>query len=324
MATAVTKLELMPDEVGQIRSLLSQIKSDRGLLNQFRFLEEAVILAQELPKRIRHAFYRFKREEEASVLLIPDNPVLPGGPGPSPSDYPEIDPGYELNDLHLLQGLYGSLVGEAMGFTSQRNGSIYNNLIPRPDHELRGNSSAGSRIAFGFHTEDAFHPARPDYISLACMRNLERVATTVSCIDGVVLTDQQRDALFQPSFKISHNPIHATSGVVIEEAQAILFGHPEKPYVRINAADLTLDSYQGIERSALERLLDHFTSNRLSITLRSRDVVFIDNYRCVHSRDAFQALYGPNARWLSRVVFTNDFRKSRALRQTQLDRTIAA
>lgn len=324
MTTAVTQIELMPEEASQIRSLLAEIRSDQRLLNQHCFLEEATVFAQEMPKRIRQAFYRFKREEQAPVLLVRDNPVLAEGPGPTPLGYPEMEPGYDLNDLQLLQGLYGSLLGEAIGFTSQRQGSVYNNIIPRREHEVMGNSSAGSRLAFGFHTEDAFHPSRPDYISLACMRNVERVTTTISCVDGVALTDEERDTLFQPRFRIAHNPIHETSGVVNEEAQAILFGCADKPYVRINTTLLKLEDYGGLERRALEKLLDHFVSNRISITLQARDCVFIDNYRCVHAREAFKARYGPGARWLSRVVFTNDLRKSRTLRQSQFSRAIAA
>jgi hypothetical protein len=324
MATVVKQLMLMSDEASRIRSLLAEIKSDGRLLNQYCFLEEATTAAHELPKRIRREFYRFKRDEQGAALLVRNNPVLENGPGPTPSDYPETVSEYQLNDLQLLQGLYGSLLGEAIGFTSQRGGSIYNNIVPRREQEASGNSSAGSRLVFGFHTEDAFHPARPDYISLACMRNVERAATTISCIDGVELTEVERYALFKPNFRIIHNPIHATSGVINEEAQSILFGNVEKPYVRINAATLSLSDYTGLERRALEKLLHHFVSNCVSIRLRSRDCLFIDNYRSVHSRDSFKPRYGSNARWLSRVVFTVDLRKSRALRLSQLDRAIAA
>lgn len=324
MTTTVTQIEVMPDEARVIRSLLDEVRTFRQMLNQDVFFEHAAVIAHELPKRIRQEFYSFKREEAASALLVRYNPVLAGGPGPTPSDYGELSPDYELNDLQLLQGLYGSLLGEAVGFTSQRNGSLYTSIIPRREHEGRGNSSAGSRLTFGFHTEDAFHPARADYVSLACMRNIERAATTLSCVDDVVLTEEERDALFQPRFQIGHNPIHSTSGVVAEEKQAILFGHPDRPYVRINAAMLAVEDYKGVERRALEKLLDYFVSNRASVTLEPRDCLFIDNYRCVHSRDAFEARYGPDARWLSRVVFACDLRKSRALRLNQLSRAIAA
>ncbi len=322
--TTVLHLEVTDPEAARIRALLAEITADRALLDQHAFLEHAHLFAQELPRRIRQTFYRFKREEAAPILHVTNNPTLAGGPGPTPAGYVETEPGYQLNDAQILHGLYGSLLGEGIGFTSQRNGSVYNTIIPKPELEATANSSSGSRYDFGFHVEDAFHPARADFIGLVCMRNDEGAATTVSCIDGIELTPQQRDVLFEKRFRIRHNPIHATSGLVAEERQEVLFGHPDRPYVRINAAALELAEYDALERAALENVLDHFERNKTAIVLRSRDCIYIDNFRCVHARDAYQARFGPGARWLSRVVFTSDLRKSRALRENLLTRAIAA
>ncbi len=324
MTTDMIRLEITNTEAASIRSLLDAIKADRRNLNQYHFLDQATLFAQELPRRLRETFYRFKREEGAPILLVRNNPVLAQGPGPTPSRHIELDADYELNDANLLHGLYGSLLGEAIGYTSQRDGSVYNNIIALPDYQKLPNSSGGSTYDFGFHVEDAFHPARSDFIGLACMRNNEGAATTISCIEGINLSDAEQQVLFQPRFRISHNPIHATSGVVKEEGQEILFGHPGRPYVRINAATLKLNEYSGLERQALEKVLDHFNRNKVSVVLQSRDCIYIDNYRCVHARDSFKAQFGPEARWLVRVVFTCDLRKSQAMRKTRATRAIAA
>ncbi|WP_192881045.1 MULTISPECIES: hypothetical protein [unclassified Photorhabdus] len=82
-----------------------------------------------------------------------------------------------------------------MGFTSQRNGSIYNNIIPFEELQNVPNSSSGSNKDFGFHVEDAFHPARAEFLGLVCMRNEERAPTTISCIDGIELTDKEKELL---------------------------------------------------------------------------------------------------------------------------------
>lgn len=324
MTTSFIRVQPNESEKRSIRALLDDLISDNRMLRQEKLLEHAPIAAQELPRRIREVFHHFKRNEEEPVLLVTDNPVLLGNSEPTPECYPELDVDYKLNDAQVLHGLYGSLLGEAVGFTSQRNGSVYNNIIPLTSHLSISNSSSGSKFDFGFHVEDAFHPARADYIGLVCMRNEERAATTVSCIDGVPLTQEETAILFEPRFRINHNPIHSTSDVVRETAQPILFGHPDRPYVRINVAALCIDEYTGLERQALDKLIEYFTQNRLAVTLRSRDCIYIDNYRCVHARDAYNAFFGPNARWLSRVVFTNDLRKSRPLRASVRARAIAA
>lgn len=246
------------------------------------------------------------------------------GAGPTPSHYIELDKNYQLNDAKILHGLYGSLLGEGIGFTSQRKGSIYNNIIALRELQSVPNSSSGSTYDFGFHVEDAFHPTRAEYFGLVCMRNEEQVATIVSCIDGIELTPEERDILFQDRFNIAHNPIHDTTDVISENRQAIFFGHPERPYVRINAAALNIEEYDGLERQAITKVLKYFEKNRVEIVLKSTDCVYIDNYRCVHARNAYQALYGPNTRWLARVVFTSDLKKSRPFRSSTEARSLIA
>ncbi|MGN8275390.1 TauD/TfdA family dioxygenase [Pseudomonas sp. SMN5] len=324
MTTKIQKIILEAQEKIQIRSLLDEIIKDPALTNQYNFMEKATLYAHELPRRVREEFYDFKRSEVAAALLVSGNPVLAEGAGPSPSRYIELDEDYRLNDAKVLHGLYGSLLGEGIGFTSQRNGSLFNNIVPLEEHRKTSNSSGGSVLDFGFHVEDAFHPARAEYLGLVCMRNDERAATIISCIDNIKLSTEEKQVLFKPNFKISHNPIHNTSDIIEETSQAILFGHKNAPYVKINAAALNIDEYSGIERQALEKLLDHFTRNRVAVVLEAKDCIYIDNYRCVHARDSFKANYGDGARWLARVVFASSLRKSREMRSTIHTRAISA
>jgi len=123
MVTSVKRILLSRAEHVQVRSLLDEILREPEMSNQYSFMEKAALYAHELPRGIREAFYDFKRNEEDSALLVVGNPVLAGGPGPTPSRYVELDENYRLNDAEILHGLYGALLGEAIGFTSQRNGS---------------------------------------------------------------------------------------------------------------------------------------------------------------------------------------------------------
>lgn len=324
MSTSITELQVTPEEAIQIRALLDDILSDEQMTDQHYFVERAHVLAQELPRRVREEFYRFNRQESASALYVTGSPVLADGPGPTPVRYVEEEPGYRLDDAQILHGLYGSLLGEPVGFVSQRKGSIYNTITPMPHLAATANSSSGSKFDFGFHVEDAFHPTRAEFIGLACMRNEEKAPTTIASVDGIELTPEETQVLFEPRFNIGHNPIHSTSGVVEENRQPILFGRPDRPYVKVNFATVRLDDYEGVERTALEKLKTHFERNHEALILRTGDFVYIDNYRCAHARDAFDPLPPGQARWLVRVVFTSDLRKSRGLRDSTLTRAIAA
>ncbi|MDH6576655.1 TauD/TfdA family dioxygenase [Kitasatospora sp. MAP5-34] len=324
MSTVIRELAITAEESGQIRTHLDAIMADDRMPDPNYFVEHSHVLAQELPRRVREAFYTFGRCEVTSALHVTGNPVLRDGPGPTPVTYVEEEPGYRLNDAQILHGLYGSLLGEPVGFTSQRKGSIFNTITPMPSLSGVANSSSGSMFDFGFHIEDAFHPTRAEFIGLACMRNDERAATTISNVDGVELTEEELDALFEPQFVIGHNPIHSTSGVISEEKLSVFFGPRERPYVRINFATLKVEDYDGVPRRALEKVRQHFEDNRAQLVLQAGDFVYIDNFRCAHARDAFDPLPPGKARWLSRVVFATDLRKSRELRGSTVTRAIAA
>ncbi|GAA1501307.1 clavaminate synthase family protein [Kitasatospora kazusensis] len=324
MSTVIRELAVTAEESVQIRALLDHITADDRMPDPNYFVEHSHVLAQELPRRIRESFYTFSRCEITSALHVTGSPVLAKGPGPTPVTYVEEEPGYRLNDAQLLHGLYGSLLGEPVGFTSQRKGSIFNTITPMPSLSGVANSSSGSMFDFGFHIEDAFHPVRAEFIGLACMRNDERAATTISSVDGVDLTEEELHALFEPQFVIGHNPIHSTSGVVAEDKLSVLFGPTDRPYVRINFATLKVEDYDGVPRRALEKLRTHFEQNRAQLVLQGGDFVYIDNFRCAHARDAFDPLPPGQARWLSRVVFATDLRKSRAMREGTINRAIAA
>ena len=89
MATVAKRIALTTHEKQQIRGLLNEIIKQPEMTNQYRFMEKAVLYAQELPRSIREEFYNFKRTEAYSALLVSNNPVLTDGAGPTPSSHME-------------------------------------------------------------------------------------------------------------------------------------------------------------------------------------------------------------------------------------------
>lgn len=324
--TSIHQLALTKGEASEVRALLDGLSTDPKLTEQYALLDQAHVLSHGLPSRVRRTFYEFKRYEKDSVLYVTGSPVLAEGPGPTPTTYVEEQPGFKLNDAQILHALYGSLLGEAIGYTSQRGGSCFNSIVPIPDLAEIPNSSSGSAHDFGFHIEDAFHPTRPDFLGLACMRNDEKAGTTVSSIDGVaeVLNADEIEFLFEPRFKIGHNPIHYTTGVVIEERQPVFFGRKDRPYVRVNFAALDWSALMGWERAVLTKLLAHFEARKVTLTLGSGDYVYVNNYTTAHARDAYQPLPPGESRWLSRLCFASDLRQSSARRESVTSRAISA
>lgn len=324
MTTEILEIKLTTEEFCSVSNLLDSVMNNEQFLNQNTFLETAVLFSHELPRRIREKFYTYKRYEREPILLIKGNPIAESDIGHTPSNYVELNDNFKLNRAQILHGLYGCLLGEPIGFSSQRKGSLYNNIIPLKEYEDVKNSSSGFKYEFGFHVEDAFHPARPDYLGLVCMRNEECAKTIVSCIDGIDLPEDMRDILFEYRYVNKHNVIHDTTGIINEEKQEIFFGNKLYPYLRINIATLNIEDYSEEEQVAIKKVVEHLNLNKVSVVLEPGDCVYIDNFRCVHARDPYNPDFGNNARWLSRLEFTNDLRKSQVFRKNKSSRVIEA
>jgi hypothetical protein len=65
---------------------------------------------------------------------------------------------------------------------------------------------------------------------------------------------------------------------------------------------------------ALDTLMTSVGAGLKGFALAPGDLCFIDNYKVVHGRSAFQARYDGTDRWLRRLNITRDLRKSRDLR----------
>jgi hypothetical protein len=324
--TNVHTYELSVKESTHARDLIDRITSQEGMRDPEKFLASAYVMAHELPRSVRSAFYDFKRAERHSALLIRHTPELATDLGPTPISYVEQEPGFELNDWQILHGLFASLLGEPFGYTSQRGGACYNSIIPRQELADVPNSSSGFKNDFGWHIEDAFDSLRPDYLGLACMRNDEKAGTSISSIDGIenTLDGDEIRFLFERRFNIRHNPIHSTTGVVNEEQQPVFFGHPDRPYVRVNFANLAWSSLLGMEKTILAKLQDHFENNKVTLELKAGDMVYIDNYTTPHARDAYVPLPPGESRWLSRLCVMSDLRASSHRRPSVASRAIQA
>ncbi len=289
-----------------IRDLLNRIIGDSSNTEEHTFLESAAILASELPRSIRECIYDFKLWESSAALLITRNPISSQDIGPTPDSHWRPGEKRPLGVAQILHGLYSSLLGEPFGFETQQYGRIFNDLIPLKG--MPSNSSSGSGD-IGLHTEDCFQPFMPDYLGLMCLRNEQRAKTTVSSIWNVELPEEIRRVLWEERFAPKLSIINSTEAVA---KRSVLFGDPAQPYMRFGSIDYeTCDLEATAAMRFLATLLER---NRQTITLNQGDCLYVDNYYAVHGRAAYQAEYGANGRWFSRLVMARDLRKTRTFR----------
>ncbi|GHF94810.1 MULTISPECIES: guanitoxin biosynthesis L-enduracididine beta-hydroxylase GntD [Amycolatopsis] len=339
------RLNLHPEDVEAIWSVVDDLARRYDTVESAEFQSEARLHADELPRRVRRRLHEFRLTEPAGVFVVSGLPVADAELGPTPShwkDKPAVVPTLRYDIAFFL---IAQLLGEPIGWATQQDGRIMHDIFPIREHEQE-QIGWGSGELLTWHTEDAFHPLRTDYLGLMCLRNPDGVETTVADIADVRIDDDLRKVLSEPRFAILPDNSHraenrgdpaAGDGKIEDlrrrsaerveralsdpEPVAILFGSPDSPY-------LVVDPYymQGVlgpeEQQALDRFSAAVDAAMSGVVLSPGEICFIDNYRVVHGRKPFRARFDGTDRWLRRLNVARDLRKSREFRLSADHRVI--
>ncbi|HYC28611.1 MAG TPA: TauD/TfdA family dioxygenase, partial [Chitinophagaceae bacterium] len=138
----------------------------------------------------------------------------------------------------------------------------------------------------------------------------------------IQIDDVIKKILFGPRF-IFHVDKNFQNGL-FENArpEPVLFGDYDSPYVKIDPSFMEAVPGDEDASKALQQITAAFRRSMHEVSLQQGDILFIDNYRVVHGRKAFQPRFDGTDRWLKRVNVTVDLRKSRALRKAHNSRII--
>ena len=338
------RLTLAKQEIDQITGLITEIKQRfRDTENQ-EFLDEVGLYAHQLPYRVRRHMVRFKLGHFPEGLCclsgfaIDDEKL-----GATPSHW--LDRSDEVSTLEerILLFMCASLLGEVFGWSTQQNGHIIHDVFPikQYEHEQLGFSS---KEPLTWHTEDAFHDYRPDYLALMCLRNPDSVGTYCGKPDYASLTDEQRSYLFGQHYTIKPDNSHLSVNNFHSDTQSaaeletsfrdieqmvsapkklsVLFGHPDDPYLRIDPYFMAR-AEDPKAQEALEALIRLIDDSYREYPLQQGDIVMINNLRVVHGRRSFAARYDGTDRWLKRLLISRDLGKSRDRRAHDYSRIIA-
>jgi L-asparagine oxygenase len=172
-----------------------------------------------------------------------------------------------------------------------------------------------------FHTETAFHPHRPRYLALFCLRGNTEARTTMASIFDIIdaLPDATRqptvEAMFESRFRTSIDASFLAPGRTDElgEPHALLSGTLDEPTFVFDA-DLTVGIDVNAERiiHAIKTAISEATT---SVVLSPGDLLVIDNNRAVHGRSPFTARFDGTDRWLQRAFIVSDLAPSAADRR---------
>jgi Fe(II)/alpha-ketoglutarate-dependent arginine beta-hydroxylase len=332
-------LSLSAHEIAAVQALTQEIALEHKSVEEAEFIRRATVYAHELPRRVRQFLSDFKLQEPVcGVCLISGYPIDNTRIGKTPEHWKwKLDAATSLQE-QIMFVLYGCLLGDPFAWATQQDGYLMHDVFP-----IEGNKydqlGSGSEQLLWWHTEDAFHPHRADYLGLMCLRNPDRVATTIGALDVSRLSEEQLDILFQPRYHIKPDESHSEknesdlhkqgrenggNGILDSAYEKIrklnstppqvpmLFGNRRAPYTCLDPYfTKPLDDEAGAALNALAQTID---DNLQEVVLQPGDCFFIDNYRIVHGRKAFKARYDGTDRWLKRLNLTRDLRKSHSTR----------
>jgi Fe(II)/alpha-ketoglutarate-dependent arginine beta-hydroxylase len=339
------QIQLHADELATIDLLVTELSTQFQTVESADFQHEAALAAASLPRRVRAVIEDYAAAESDAVLVVSGLPVADGEIGPTPQERRSTPVPSPTLACDIAFYLTAVLLGVPIGWATQQDGRLMHDIYPVRAHEHE-QIGWGSAEELAWHTEDAFHSLRPDYLGLMCLRNPDEVVTTVAELRDVEIEPQLRDFLSQPRFRIAPDDAHRLRNAksaadtdpravalrrrsfeLVErlakdpEPVAVLFGGDSTPYLRIDPFYM-----QGRQGEREQRALDQFAAALdaavSGVALRPGDICFIDNYRAVHGRKAFHARFDANDRWLRRLNVTTDLRKSRAHRISANSRVI--
>lgn len=294
--------------------MYSDLFTDDEALVRFA-TEQSELLPLGLRDRVKQ--FRTSAQPSGSLLLrglpIGELPLTP----PEPTA-----PTNKSTATELLLLSVATLLGDPVGYQPEHGGDVVQNIVP-----VRASSacqtSTSSKVNLMFHTEAAFHPHRPKYLLLLCLRGDPKARTTVASVHAALphLDPSVIKVLFEPRFRcaVDESYLHGRSNA-LGAPIAVLSGTPINPSMVFDE-----DLMVGIDDEAdlaLHLLGEALSAHHDGVVLESGDLVIIDNDMVVHGRSPFTPRFDGTDRWLQRAFVVTDVAASAGERTGRMITTV--
>jgi hypothetical protein len=146
------------------------------------FFDAAEIAEGALPESARAAFATLRRGSVDAVVVrgLPCDT----DPGPTPRKLGETSSGPRRG--HSWVAMAVRRLGHEFSYAMEKKGALVHHIHPTKEMAM-SQSNASWQVDLSMHTENAFHPLRPDFVLLYCVRAPENApATRLAPIDDVV------------------------------------------------------------------------------------------------------------------------------------------
>lgn len=339
------RLALSAADNRALEPVLAELANEFDTIENPELMRQAHRLAGALPAQLVQFLEDFRLREPAALCLVSGLEISEERLGATPGHWRDSQYGSPAFPQEIFFLLCASVLGDVFGWATQQDGRIMHDVLPIEGHELIEIGS-NSLQHLSWHTEDAFHPCRGDYVALMCLKNPDSVATVMCDAADIDWSAADVEALFEAEFTQlpdnSHqaqNAAQSTGDPTIDRLRArsfrliqswnehpvkrpVLFGDRHDPYMALDPYHMKTDDWPPRSLRAFQGLCDQIEASMKDVRLQPGDIAFIDNYRAVHGRKSFRARYDGTDRWLKRLNITRNLRQSRAWRPAADNRII--
>ena len=197
-------------------------------------------------------------------------------------------------------------LGQPVGYLAELNGRVVQDIVPTRSGS-RAQVSTSSRVRLDWHTEAAFHPHRPRYLVLACLRGDPEAATLLCSVRHLVQVLGREDvsALREPRYRTAVDESYLSRRAGRSSRPGpVVRGPVGGERLWFDADLMTADTDR--HARALAALRTAVDEHHTRVTLRHGDVLVVDNDLAVHGRSAFEPRWDGTDRWLQRTFVVAD------------------
>jgi L-asparagine oxygenase len=273
-------------------------------------LEEANYARAYLDPEVVAAFWKFKRDQFTDanylgVLIVSDLEIGELPPTPLSTSFEKFDFTSEATLLAIAQ-----CFGEPVGYAPEMQGHIVQDIFPIPGRETEQISTSSETLLL-LHTESSFHPHRPKYLFLLCLRGDENAKTVYVPIRSVLnkLDKETLQILRRDEFTFEIDASFLEGGAKATTLTMPILSGTDLEF------NFTYDEYFTKATTpeawvALQKLKDEIQNNVQYHTLKAGQMMVIDNERVIHGRTSFTPRYDGTDRWLQRTSVVTDLSRS--------------
>lgn len=333
--------KFIKNELDEIQVIIGDLAQKYDSVESQEFIEECTLQANRLPYRIRKILYDFRNQKtNPGFLLFEGFQIDDAKISATPAHWDTAWSNPNILREEIFQCLICSGLGDLFGWLTQENGRFLRNIVPieaDKDEQLGGSSS----VELLWHVEEAFHPQRADMMTIMCYRNNEKAGTNVCSLTQMDIPQEVFNILSQPRFTIEPDKSHFLQNNKsqhwelntehFQKIKAFLANPNPTPVIygprnfeRLVVDQAFMHSLPGDQEAeeALNWFHQHMTERKITVEMKSGDILLLDNRKTVHGRTPYKPNYGPQARWLRRGNITTDLTKAYEWKTTPDSRTI--